>query len=134
MGAACVRSSPCKTSITQIYFACFVDLCGFFSFSVIFSYTRPGSQCIAPWSSNQERNFRILKNLFSVIFLNNFFFLTKPLLIFTPLHFPSTDSFFEREPDLKMMFPKMIRMNESNQLEWDVDKDMLQVSGSVDRC
>ncbi|GFO12006.1 hypothetical protein PoB_003851100 [Plakobranchus ocellatus] len=24
------------------------------------------------------------------------------------------------------MFPKMIRMNESNQLEWDVDRDMLQ--------
>ncbi|CAL1526879.1 unnamed protein product [Lymnaea stagnalis] len=34
--------------------------------------------------------------------------------------------FFETEPDLKMLFPKMIRMNESNQLEWDVDRDMLQ--------
>nr|KAI8746992.1 neuroglobin-like [Biomphalaria glabrata] len=34
--------------------------------------------------------------------------------------------FFETEPDLKMLFPKMIRMNESNQLEWDVDREMLQ--------
>lgn len=25
-----------------------------------------------------------------------------------------------------MLFPKMIRMNESNQLEWEVDRDMLQ--------
>ncbi|GFS02922.1 cytoglobin-1 [Elysia marginata] len=36
------------------------------------------------------------------------------------------ESLFETEPDLKTMFPKMIRMNDSNQLEWDVDKDMLQ--------
>ncbi|CAG5129817.1 unnamed protein product [Candidula unifasciata] len=34
--------------------------------------------------------------------------------------------FFDKEPELKMLFPKMIRMNESNQLEWEVDKDMLQ--------
>ncbi|XP_059169800.1 neuroglobin-like [Physella acuta] len=33
---------------------------------------------------------------------------------------------FDSEPDLKMLFPKLIRMNDSNQLEWDVDKEMLQ--------
>ncbi|KAL8588902.1 hypothetical protein ACOMHN_051496 [Nucella lapillus] len=36
------------------------------------------------------------------------------------------ESFFETEPDLKMLFPKIIRLNESSQLEWYVDRDMLQ--------
>ncbi|XP_076442916.1 neuroglobin-like [Babylonia areolata] len=35
-------------------------------------------------------------------------------------------NFFETEPDLKMMFPKIIRLNEVSQLEWYVDRDMLQ--------
>lgn len=33
-----------------------------------------------------------------------------------------------------MLFPKMIRMNDSNQLEWEVDREMLQVGEwEVDR-
>ncbi|PVD25643.1 hypothetical protein C0Q70_13302 [Pomacea canaliculata] len=35
-------------------------------------------------------------------------------------------NFFETEPDLKMMFPKIVRLNEVSQLEWYVDRDMLQ--------
>ncbi|KAL8589738.1 hypothetical protein ACOMHN_027246 [Nucella lapillus] len=35
-------------------------------------------------------------------------------------------NFFETEPDLKMLFPKIIRLNESAQLEWYVDRDNLQ--------
>nr|KAG5714474.1 hypothetical protein BaRGS_006920 [Batillaria attramentaria] len=34
--------------------------------------------------------------------------------------------FFETEPDLKMLFPKIIRLNEVSQLEYYVDRDMLQ--------
>ncbi|XP_059162201.1 neuroglobin-like [Physella acuta] len=33
---------------------------------------------------------------------------------------------FQTEPDLKRLFPKIVQMNEKNELEWDVDKDMLQ--------
>ena len=34
--------------------------------------------------------------------------------------------FFETEPDVKSLFPKIVRMNNENQLEWEIDKDMLQ--------
>ena len=34
--------------------------------------------------------------------------------------------FFETEPGLKSLFPKIVQMNSENQLEWDIDKDMLQ--------
>ncbi|XP_046370897.1 cytoglobin-2-like isoform X1 [Haliotis rufescens] len=34
--------------------------------------------------------------------------------------------FFETEPDMKSLFPKIVRMNEANQLEWDMDREMLQ--------
>lgn len=34
---------------------------------------------------------------------------------------------FQTEPDLKRLFPKIVQMNEKNELEWEVDKDMLQV-------
>ncbi|ESO93594.1 hypothetical protein LOTGIDRAFT_232639 [Lottia gigantea] len=34
--------------------------------------------------------------------------------------------FFETEPDMKALFPKIVQMNESNQLEWQMDRDMLQ--------
>uniref|UniRef100_A0A0B6YIN5 Globin n=1 Tax=Arion vulgaris TaxID=1028688 RepID=A0A0B6YIN5_9EUPU len=33
---------------------------------------------------------------------------------------------FQTEPDLKRLFPKIVQMNEKNELEWEVDKDMLQ--------
>nr|KAG5714473.1 hypothetical protein BaRGS_006919 [Batillaria attramentaria] len=33
---------------------------------------------------------------------------------------------FETEPDLKRLFPKIVRLNEVSQLEMDVDRDMLQ--------
>ncbi|XP_041351044.1 neuroglobin-like [Gigantopelta aegis] len=35
-------------------------------------------------------------------------------------------NFFEMEPDLKSLFPKIVRMNDSSQLEWYMDKEMLQ--------
>lgn len=34
--------------------------------------------------------------------------------------------FFEIEPEMKAFFPKIVRMNDDNQLEWDVDREMLQ--------
>ena len=34
--------------------------------------------------------------------------------------------FFESEPDLKSLFPKIVKMNNENQLEYDIDKEMLQ--------
>ncbi|KAJ8308064.1 hypothetical protein KUTeg_012938 [Tegillarca granosa] len=34
--------------------------------------------------------------------------------------------FFETEPELKSIFPKIVRMNSENKLEWDIDKEMLQ--------
>ncbi|GFN89309.1 cytoglobin-1 [Plakobranchus ocellatus] len=33
---------------------------------------------------------------------------------------------FQTEPDLKRLFPKIVQMNDKNELEWEVDKDMLQ--------
>ncbi|XP_041351045.1 neuroglobin-like [Gigantopelta aegis] len=33
--------------------------------------------------------------------------------------------FFQTEPEMKSLFPKIIKMNESNQLEWDIDNEML---------
>ena len=35
---------------------------------------------------------------------------------------------FQREPDLKRLFPKIVQMNDKNELEWEVDRDMLQVN------
>lgn len=34
--------------------------------------------------------------------------------------------FFESEPDLKSLFPKIVKMNNENQLEYDIDREMLQ--------
>ena len=34
--------------------------------------------------------------------------------------------FFETEPDMKAFFPKIVRMNNDSQLEWDVDREKLQ--------
>ena len=34
--------------------------------------------------------------------------------------------FFETEPDMKSIFPKIVRMNNESQLEWDIDREMLQ--------
>lgn len=34
--------------------------------------------------------------------------------------------FFETEPDLKSLFPKIVQMNNENQLEYDIDREMLQ--------
>ncbi|KAK3604697.1 hypothetical protein CHS0354_008255 [Potamilus streckersoni] len=34
--------------------------------------------------------------------------------------------FFEKEPELKTLFPKIIQMNNENKLEWEIDKEMLQ--------
>ncbi|KAL8583847.1 hypothetical protein ACOMHN_040316 [Nucella lapillus] len=36
------------------------------------------------------------------------------------------EGLFETEPDLKRLFPKIVRLNEVSQLEMDADKDMLQ--------
>lgn len=33
---------------------------------------------------------------------------------------------FQTEPDLKRLFPKIVQMNDKNELEWEVDRDMLQ--------
>ncbi|KAL5008453.1 hypothetical protein ScPMuIL_014034 [Solemya velum] len=33
---------------------------------------------------------------------------------------------FETEADLKSLFPKIVRMNENNELEWYLDREMLQ--------
>ena len=43
----------------------------------------------------------------------------------SPLHL-CTFRLFETEPDLKRLFPKIVRLNEVSQLEMDVDRDMLQ--------
>ncbi|GAB1607487.1 cytoglobin-1-like [Argonauta hians] len=37
--------------------------------------------------------------------------------------------FFETDEELKMYFPKIIRISESNELEWDVDQEMLEKHG-----
>eukprot|EP00106_Octopus_bimaculoides_P016628 XP_014784070.1 PREDICTED: cytoglobin-1-like [Octopus bimaculoides] len=37
--------------------------------------------------------------------------------------------FFETDQELKTFFPKIIRISEKNELEWDVDNDMLQRHG-----
>lgn len=38
---------------------------------------------------------------------------------------------FQTEPDLKRLFPKIVQMNEKNELEWEVDRDMLQVRNRI---
>ena len=38
-------------------------------------------------------------------------------------------SFFETRQEIKVYFPKIVRISESNQLEWDIDKKMLQQHG-----
>lgn len=37
--------------------------------------------------------------------------------------------FFETRQEIKMYFPKIVRISESNQLEWDIDRNMLQQHG-----
>ena len=34
--------------------------------------------------------------------------------------------FFETEPDMKALFPKIVQINNENKLEWAIDREMLR--------
>lgn len=70
---------------------------------------------------------------FNLSFFNlsffNCFFLIYGLVLRKEHLFSCLCSFFETRQEIKMYFPKIVRISESNQLEWDIDRNMLQQHG-----